>query len=119
MEHKKSPGITEAELINFYIPDGRMTMETSAEFREKNNLKTFEDIDAVRKAKAFYEEQSNRCFRGGLTSYLLHVEKYKEWEVAEKCFQLIAESTPTVQQALSILEKIEYLVKKERITKKL
>lgn len=120
MENKeKSPDITEAQLREFYIPDGPCTAETSAEFREKNNLKTFEDIEAVRKAKAFYEEQSNRFFMVGLTSHLLHVEKYKEWEVAEKCFQLIAESTPTVQQALSILGEIDYLVKKERITKKL
>lgn len=62
MEHKKSPDITEAELINFYIPDGRMTMETSAEFREKNNLKTFEDIDAVRKAKAFLRRTKQSLF---------------------------------------------------------
>lgn len=118
MENKKRPGITEAQLREFYIPDGPSTPETSAEFREKNNLKTFEDIEAVKTARDFYQQQGLDFYRTGLNHYLNEVKRQKEWELAKKCYQLITEAAPTVKQAFLILDAIKSLIECERITPK-
>ena len=98
-----------------FVPDTDcLTDETVQEFAEKNNINTFADNERIE------AEAIKRWTGGSMTEYKIRNrvlrftgewDKRKKIELAEKCFKLLAEAEPTVNQANSIVEYIEYHIK--------
>lgn len=101
---------------DIFVPEAMaVTKEAIQEFAEKNNIKTFADIEELKREAEIYFA-ADRSALLMVSMYAGCWEQEKEKELTRKCFTLLAEAEPTVSRASSILNFLKIDIEKTVVT---